>query len=142
MYSYSESSGSGFRLTYSETFDSDWTGGGIEGLEEILQMLQNENTSLAVETTLSVYFDANNKLTGTEATLNIVLSSQDSSAPARRLPSNFIKRPPWKAPRPSNTPPISTAINPQNKYRVSDRIRYAKAPDRDCRGLFIASLPL
>ena len=45
-------------------------------------MLQNENASLAVETTLSVYFDANNKLTGTEATLNIVLSSQDSSAPA------------------------------------------------------------
>lgn len=82
MYSYSESSGSGFRLTYSETFDSDWTGGGIEGLEKILQMLQNENASLAVETTLSVYFDANNKLTGTEATLNIVLSSQDSSSPA------------------------------------------------------------
>lgn len=82
MYSYSESSGSGFRLTYSETFDSGWTGGGIEGLEEILELLGNENASLSVETTLSIYFDANNKLTGTEATLNIVLSSQDSSTPA------------------------------------------------------------
>ena len=78
MYSYSESSGSGFRLTYSETFDSDWTGGGIEGLEEILQMLQNENASLAVETTLSVYFDANNKLTGTE-TGNVIVTLLDAS---------------------------------------------------------------